>query len=346
MSRRKKKSENLFYILDKFEFSDLQKWNRTAKNVQDYHVLFYSSLADQRSSVYGELKACLERIAKPFQKIAWQRLVTAKYMLDPLSISGSINHAVGGRFNIGNLDESRFERFPALYLAVDKHTAFAEKFGIEDNEKNRGLKASDIIFNKDDSIAYFSVNFSLDTVLDLTQPDDLRGFVDLIKGFSIPKEIKSLAKSIKIPEPGIVKSVDRLLDGLLEKNWRSMPTQFDIPSNSQIFGKIARDAGIQGILYPSQKTKKSNMAIFVENIGDESYVELDPRFELPKEVKNRKIQQLANPIEDSLEMSTPNAETRKAIKDGRKRKNLTSFDTADDLMNDLKSQTNSNKECE
>lgn len=66
----------------------------------------------------------------------------------------------------------------------------------------------------------------------------------------------------------------------------------------------------------------------------------------PKEVKNRKIQQLTNPTETSLEMSMPNAETRKAIRDGRKRKNLTSFDTVDDLINDRKSQLSSNKECE
>ncbi len=54
--------------------------------------------------------------------------------------------------------------------------------------------------------------------------------------------------------------------------------QFDVPFPSQIFGRIALDAGIEGILYSSSLTQKACVVIFPENfLNSPSSVELDGR---------------------------------------------------------------------
>ena len=51
--------------------------------------------------------------------------------------------------------------------------------------------------------------------------------------------------------------------------------QFDVPANSQILGQIAYEAGIEGILFPSVKTDKKNLAIYPENFKDsDAYIEI------------------------------------------------------------------------
>ena len=45
-----------------------------------------------------------------------------------------------------------------------------------------------------------------------------------------------------------------------------LPQQFDLPANSQIFGRIAAAAGIHGILYPSSRhVAKRCIALFPQN---------------------------------------------------------------------------------
>ena len=76
--------------------------------------------------------------------------------------------------------------------------------------------------------------------------------------------------------PLVIKTVSKLLESLLDPNWRVMPSNYDIPANSQIFGHICYTAGIEGILYPSKLTKKPCLAIFPTNFNNsDSYVQLD-----------------------------------------------------------------------
>ncbi|MFQ5433081.1 MAG: hypothetical protein ACE5EN_11325 [Nitrospinota bacterium] len=50
----------------------------------------------------------------------------------------------------------------------------------------------------------------------------------------------------------------------------------DIPANSQIFGQLVNEAGIDGIIYPSKMTKKDAVAIFTRNFENSgSWVKLD-----------------------------------------------------------------------
>jgi hypothetical protein len=53
--------------------------------------------------------------------------------------------------------------------------------------------------------------------------------------------------------------------------------QFDVPSTSQIFGQLAIDAGIEGIVYPSKFTNKNCLVIFPQNFekNSKSFIQLD-----------------------------------------------------------------------
>jgi len=90
-----------------------------------------------------------------------------------------------------------------------------------------------------------------------------------MKEFKIDDQLKQEARKINESVPEIITSPKILLESLLDPYWRRAPLD-DIPANSQIFGLIAYQAGIQGILYPSKLTKKNCLAIYVHNFKDSS----------------------------------------------------------------------------
>jgi hypothetical protein len=63
---------------------------------------------------------------------------------------------------------------------------------------------------------------------------------------------------------------------LLDPYWRAEPMQFDLPANSQIFGRIAAAAGLHGILYPSARNQSARcVALFPQNWrSSASFVEI------------------------------------------------------------------------
>lgn len=62
----------------------------------------------------------------------------------------------------------------------------------------------------------------------------------------------------------------------MASDWRKEPAQCDIPANGQIFGQLAYEAGIDGILFKSSKTKKPCLAIFPSNFANgNSFLTLD-----------------------------------------------------------------------
>jgi RES domain len=66
--------------------------------------------------------------------------------------------------------------------------------------------------------------------------------------------------------PWLIRSPITLQRQLLHPNWRMLPVQFDLPSNSQIFGRLASAAGLHGILYPSVRQQgKGCLALFTQN---------------------------------------------------------------------------------
>jgi RES domain-containing protein len=230
------------------------------------------------------LKSALRERAKPFELSKWQRVVKYKYALHPLGTNGSLVDP-GGRFNIGEIDAPRYPVFPALYVASDKGTALAELLGR--STSGDLLTPEEVALTKPDSIAAVSVSGHLDAVLDIGDDSSLAAFVALIKGFRLTPTLTSKASRVGFPL-NIIRTVQELTRVLHASDWRNWPALYDAPAACQIFGRIALDAQVEGILYKSVLTDKPCLAIYHHNFqNSSSYIELDDP--VPPELKVHRL---------------------------------------------------------
>ena len=273
-STKGSRNQHHSFLLDQFSNVDLINWKKLSDSVQEYEVRAYYELEAQRTLHYDALTQSLNnsQCISPYRKSSLTRIVDYKYSLSPLSVKGSM--IMGGRFNIGEKSEDLgLKAFPVLYMADGFETAYSERFG----NRSNGLEAHELSLTKPSSFTSVNVSVNLDTVFDLTKPKNLKEFVRLISQFTVSSDLVNLG--IKIGHKGKIMIADPidLQRSLIEENWRHRPSQFAIPANSQIFGKILKDAGFQGILFPSSKlSRKECLGVFVENIeGTDSYVKIE-----------------------------------------------------------------------
>lgn len=100
--------------------------------IVSYHCRLFFDLERQRVEHQNEIRKSLRDSvsSKPFFFTKWCRIVTSKYMNDPLSSLGSVS-SFGGRFNYGkHINFSQFQSFNALYIAETEGVARYETFGI------------------------------------------------------------------------------------------------------------------------------------------------------------------------------------------------------------------------
>src|SRR6266700_1188055 len=258
--------------LESERVSDIIKSKKLYEDLVEFHWRYYSELAFQRRRIREELNSSLRNAAAGFQFSRWQRVVKYKYSLDPLSAKGSLSDP-GGRFNVGAIDPTRYPMFPALYLAADKGTALAEVLG---RDKDRGsLTPEELALTKPDSISAVSVSGRLDAVVDIRMSGNLSAFVNLIKSFRLSKPLTVEARRLGFPLQ-LITTVAELKPVLMVANWRNWPMLYDVPAGGQIFGGVAVDAGIEGIVYGSVLTGKECLAMFPQNfLNSSAYVELD-----------------------------------------------------------------------
>jgi hypothetical protein len=260
-------------VLDHGLIADIPKSKELFEQKAQFHWEYYSELAYLRNQIYDALKSSQRDVAAPFQFPAWQRAVKYKYSLSPLSTKGSLVDP-GGRFNIGAIDTSRFPVFPALYLASDKKTALAELLGRD--KLDNGLTPEELALTKSASVTIVSVSGKLESVLDIRDPKNLAGFVNLIKDFKLSSKLIAKARKVGLSPVRIVRSADQLVRELQSSRWREWPMGFDVPAAPQIFGRIVLDAGIEGVLYDSVLTHSLCSAIYPQNFqNSSSYIELD-----------------------------------------------------------------------
>ena len=272
-----------FILLDQFSVADIHKWATFKDRLLKYHWDYYGELAYQRSQITDEIKkSLLEAAQKTFAFEKWQRAVKYKYALKPFSTTGSTTDPAGGRFNIGDINPPQFPPFPALYLASDSNTARQELL-CQKIDSDQETRAFDFALTNPTSVVSISLSGALDSIINLREPEKLQPFVDLIKDFSVPDYLKKSAKNIGEREPELIRTVSKLVDSLLDPNWRLWPMQFDVPVASQIFGQLVSEAGIEGILYPSKFTDQDCLAIFPQNFEEGSFVQMDDR--APPEIK-------------------------------------------------------------
>ncbi len=271
--------------LDSGRISDIAKSKALFQQLVEFHWAYYSELEFQRNQIREQLKSSLREKAQPFEFSKWQRSVKYRYCLDPLSTKGS-RVDPGGRFNVGEIDPLRYPVFPALYIAADKRTALAESLGQE--ERTGSLTPEELSLTKPDSITVVSVTGALESVIDIRDRNNLASFVSLIKDFKLSPSLILRARKLSFSPLHLVRTVKELGIVLEQRNWREWPRLYDVPSSCQVFGGLAMNAGIEGILYNSAATQRACLAVFPQNfLNSSSYVELDdvaPVEEVPRRV--------------------------------------------------------------
>jgi RES domain-containing protein len=205
--------------------------------------------------------------------VAWSRIQDYRYSMTPLSLVGSLMQ--GGRFNIGNdIDPSQFPAFPALYVAEDYETAYAEKFAMLP-QRAPEFAGHELALRHPGSFTHVRLNIVVVNLFDLTKPRNLLPYVNIIKRFTLTRELKELARQLGIPPPWLIRTAKKLNGDLLTPNWRFWPAQFEVPANSQVFGRALNEAGFAGVLYPSVRGKGRCAAIFPQHFaGSASKIQL------------------------------------------------------------------------
>jgi RES domain-containing protein len=268
---KRKCSQSPYYILDAFSSEDIERWEIQKEKILRYYWDLYSDFAYERHKIADQLRAALLEATSIYEFKGWQRQVRYKYSLSPLSPRGSLIEP-GGRFNIPDVNPEQIPPFPALYIAENKETVLQEAG--QSGKGSGPLAALDLALTKPDSISIVAVRGKLGSVIDLHDLKRLKPFLKLIKGISASKKTIEAVKGLKLPLPLAVRTLSDLKNSLLEPNWRAMCMQFDIPANSQIFGQLVANAGIEGIIYPSKFSQKKCLAIYPQNFDGESFIAL------------------------------------------------------------------------
>ena len=266
------------HILDKFTSRDLDVWNAASKDIDQLQSILYFGVRPTRMRKKDELIAALNKGQhKPFAFSDWHRIVDYKYSNAPLSVVGSIK-SYGGRFNIGkDVDQSIHRPFPALYLGDNYQTAYRERYQISSQDSSAsGLTPEEMSLCK--SATTVRVNGNIERILDISNLITLGPFCSVIAKIKMPPMAIKLAQKLKAGHRDVymIKTPLQLSKALQDQNWRAAPVQFGIPSISQQFSELAREAGYEGILYRSTKNPNGRcLALFSDSIGsDRTFVEL------------------------------------------------------------------------
>lgn len=254
----------------------MQQWEAHGMAVREsYHALHFE-LESQRATRHTELCAALRE--SPGRKVDlddWIRLVNYKYSNYPLSPAGSIIWS-GGRFNIGSAtDPTRFTPFPALYLAVDFMTAFCEYHQLKPSETRNGLTAHELALQKPGSWASLRLKGHVNNVFDFTRQSSVAAFCKIISRFTLSARVTELEDKAGIEHSKLIRDPKDLIRSLTHENWHEKTALFDLPANSQVFGKLLVDSGFEGILYRSSKTTKKCLAVFTRQLaGSDTVIRL------------------------------------------------------------------------
>lgn len=201
----------------------------------------------------------------------WTRIVDYRYSLEPLSAKGAMEK--GGRFNIGkDLDVDRFAPFPALYMASNYDTAYAERFGAAVTASE--LPPHELALRQSTSFTSVVLQGEIHGLFDLRDPSAVKEFSRIIGTFSMNKELQQIARKLGMKGPLLIHSGRDFYKNLLG-NWRHMPMQYGLPSNSQLFARLLRQVGFEGVIYPSTKGEGECIALFLDQLaGSDAFVEL------------------------------------------------------------------------
>lgn len=271
-------SKEVSYLLESGSVKDIRQAKEITKELLKYHWAHYSELALQRNAIQDKIQSAVTQKCISYELNHWQRAVKYKYGLHPFSTVGSLSF-IGGRFNTGKGVNTEVPHFSGLYIAENKDTTLQEHLG---QEKHSQLTPREIALTNPASETIVSISGRIDKVFDLTNEENLVPLIELIKNFKFSSEFKNFSRKLGLSPPKIIKTPESLIKTLLTHDWRQVPSKYDVPANSQIFGHMVCQAGIEGILYPSKLTNCLCLVIFPKNlVGTDSYLKLDD--EVPHE---------------------------------------------------------------
>ena len=254
-------------VLDSFTHHELNEWLNRGDEVQSISDRVYFDLERQRAAKYDDLCSSLRGYPGTSIDVSgWTRVVDWRWSLSPLSGAGSLK-GIGGRFNIGeDLDRARGQAFRALYIAQDIETAYSERFGGALSSKGR-LSLGEFALRTESSFTTFLLSGQVEQVLDLRTATAIEAFTSIIKEFDLAPATKAANRRARVQSRFAITTAAALRKMLLQppSHWRLEPQAFGIPATCQIFGRFARDAGFEGILFPSQAGPGHNLALYPDN---------------------------------------------------------------------------------
>lgn len=257
-------------LIEQLSAKSIADGEKTYKKVKLFQSRQYEYTASRRAALQKEITEALIGTAKPFAFEKWHRIIDFQHSHQPLSTIGSYINDPGGRFNIGDINSTRFPRYSALYIAESQSTALKEAFGIDSASPGLTERDFGLISNPHSSIV---LSGQLKQICDLRDTDALKAYVKIIKAIDLPSDLRREAQRYGTK---MIATVSDLLTAVLHPHWRAVPSLFDIPSTSQCFGLQLLAAGFDGVVYPSAKTKKTCLCVWTKHfVNSESFIKLE-----------------------------------------------------------------------
>jgi RES domain len=282
--------------LESFSSADIDRWNVVSSKLDELHEVMYFELERHRLAHREALLTALRsRPGVPLVFDPWYRVVEYRYCLEPLSTTGSVQR-IGGRFNFGKeIREGYFESFPALYVAETVETAYREFYQLKDKTRAGGLSSGDLALRRPGGFLIAEIKGQLGLVFNAGDLKALAPFAAVIREFPVPRRAMQIVRELKLQKRPLIQTANDVRRQLLLPTWRELPRQFDLPANSQIFGRLVRDAGYEAILYPSSKNAARCIGVFPENLREsDSFLELSGGY--PEEVQVRRLDSSTVPV--------------------------------------------------
>lgn len=232
-----------------------------------YFSSFYSHLASEREKILDKiLDVMWSARTVNLEMTNASRIVDAIYQTHPLCSVGSISEPPGGRFNFAMIS-SYFQDFQALYIANDYETAFRERF----KETTGTLTANELALRPINSFTHVRLNVRLDNCLDVRSKKTLEPLAELLSKIKATPEHRAQARKLGLGIPVTLQNASELFFQMTNPHYQHLPTWLDQPAPSQWLGHFARQAGFQGVVFPSVRNLEGfNVAIFLDNFKDSS----------------------------------------------------------------------------
>lgn len=263
--------------LDRFTDANITQWNAASENLNELEDVLYFNLEPERRRLRSELiKSLSSQTAIELDIQNWTRIISYQYSAEPLSCIGSLK-SYGGRFNAGcELDSGTLVPWAALYIAENYETAFREKRQLAYTDLVEGLTPSELALQPGENLTSISLDGKLYQVFDMRSYSSLASITKVLKKIKMPERAKVLQRKLKIAHKDLfmIQTAKQLHDAICKSNWRVLPTQFGLPSQSHIIAELIKSAGFEAILYPSSKGPGNCLSIFPDALTDHSYLEI------------------------------------------------------------------------